>query len=206
MVQIHKSLLGISLSALSAHLVNYQMPADYTGTMQESHCRPSAACKESQTSHQQDTAASGDGLHGDIARVCPHKRRPCHHVPRIKQKFGTEIQFYLITPHSIQRRLSCRPEGYLADSGLPAGELSWDLWMLWSMREATKTRIILLLTSTTSSHSRNRLQPSLRAVLITYLAFISRSRSLVPGVTTARLMHLGSTADSRSTCRDGHAA
>ncbi len=106
--------------------------------------------------------------------------------------------FHMATLHCLQL-LSNNAWRLLTHWGLPAGEASWDLWMLWSIREATNTSIILLLTSTMSSHSRNRLQPSLRAVLITYLAFISRSCALVPVVTTARLMHLGSTAESRST-------
>ena len=93
---------------------------------------------------------------------------------------------------------------HFAGSGLPAGEPSWERCTVWSMREATNTRIILALTSTMSSQSRKMLQPSLRAVLITYLAFPSRSWADAPGVTTARLMHLGSTADSRSTCKMHH--
>lgn len=87
-----------------------------------------------------------------------------------------------------------------AGRGDPAGEGSRERWMVWSMREATNTRTILALTSTTSSHSRKMQQPSLRAMLITYLAFSSRSCGVVPAVTMARSMQRGSTAASKSTC------
>ena len=43
-------------------------------------------------------------------------------------------------------------------------------------------------------------QPSLRAVLMAYLALSSRSLGVTPGVTMPRLMQPGSTAASRSTC------
>ena len=47
--------------------------------------------------------------------------------------------------------------------------------------------------------SRKMQQPSLRVVLMTYLAFISRSSGELPGVTIAMFTHCGSTAASRST-------
>lgn len=43
-------------------------------------------------------------------------------------------------------------------------------------------------------------QPSLRVVLMMYLAFISCSTGVLPGVTMAGFMHCGSTAASKSTC------
>ena len=87
--------------------------------------------------------------------------------------------------------------------GLSLGELSQERCTTCSMREATKTSSILALTSQTSSQSRKMQQPSLRAVLMTYLAFSSRSRGAAPGVTTARLTQPGSTAASRSTYHHG---
>lgn len=116
--------------------------------------------------------------------------------PRLLYASGCALEAQQVCSHAASL--------HFAGSGLPAGEPSWERCTVWSMREATNTRIILALTSTMSSQSRKMLQPSLRAVLITYLAFPSRSWADAPGVTTARLMHLGSTADSRSTCKMHH--